>query len=470
MSAERPIGVLIGALGGQGGGVLADWLTEAARIAGYPAQATSTPGVAQRTGATSYYFELFPEMNPPAPPLFALFPAADDVDLMAALEPTEAGRALDRGYVTRRTTVITATERLYSTAEKVAAGDGTIPTAPVLDALGEASRQLLALPMTTLSGGATNQSNSILLGAIAGTGVLPIPVDDFRSAISAKGVAVNANLAGFEIGLGAGADTDMPEANKVFEAPPNGFEAELAAQENILRPLIGHCLARLVDYQGTTYARLFLQRLEAIDGSELVQETATRLAAWMSFEDVIRVAQLKTRPGRLARIRGELGLEANAPLKLHDFFKPGHEEITGFLPRWLAALIPGSSKQRRAGEGLTIRWPTSSAFGYAVLKLLAAMKFLRPGGNQYAKEQKAIEQWLDAVAKAAVRDPGLALQTARLAIWARGYGDVRSNGLANLDKLFTNWDQRLETDLAGLKASVDQSLLLAHANPDATPH
>ncbi|MDP6428441.1 MAG: thiamine pyrophosphate-dependent enzyme, partial [Rhodospirillales bacterium] len=74
---------------------------------------------ALKAGATSYYFELFADKNPPAAPLFSLFPAADDVDLMAALEPTEAGRALDRGYVTRRTTVITATERIYSTAEKV---------------------------------------------------------------------------------------------------------------------------------------------------------------------------------------------------------------------------------------------------------------------------------------------------------------------------------------------------------------
>ena len=99
MSLNRPLGVMIGALGGQGGGVLADWLTEAARIAGYPAQATSTPGVAQRTGATSYYFELFADKKPPAAPLFSLFPAADDVDLMAALEPTEAGRALDRAIL-----------------------------------------------------------------------------------------------------------------------------------------------------------------------------------------------------------------------------------------------------------------------------------------------------------------------------------------------------------------------------------
>lgn len=470
MSAERPIGVLISALGGQGGGVLADWLTEAARISGFPAQSTSTPGVAQRTGATSYYFELFPEKNPPAPPLFALFPAADDVDLMAALEPTEAGRALDRGYVTKRTTVITATERLYSTAEKVAAGDGTIATGPVLDALQAASQKLMALPMRALSDGAANQANAILLGAIAASGILPIPADDFRAAITGKGVAVAPNLAGFEIGIGATGGEEAPDDAKIFNPAPDGFEPEIAACDAALRPLIGHCLARLCDYQDAKYARLFLSRMQAISGTDLAEETAPRLAAWMSFEDVIRVAQLKTRPGRLARIRGELGIDAGAPLKLEDYFKPGHEEITGFLPPWLAALIPGASKKSRAGEGMTLRWPTGNAFGYGALKFLAALKFLRPGGNQYAKEQRAIEQWLGAVTKAADKDPGLALQTARLAIWARGYGDVRSAGFKALADLFNDWDQRLDTDMAGLKASVDQSLLLAHANPDAPSH
>jgi indolepyruvate ferredoxin oxidoreductase, beta subunit len=48
-------------LGGEGGGVLSQWLVEAARIAGYPAQSTSIPGVAQRTGATTYYVEVFPQ-------------------------------------------------------------------------------------------------------------------------------------------------------------------------------------------------------------------------------------------------------------------------------------------------------------------------------------------------------------------------------------------------------------------------
>ena len=118
MTADRPLCILIGALGGQGGGVLADWLVEASYNAGYPAQATSTPGVAQRTGATTYYFELFPEKNPPMDPVFTLFPATGDLDIMAALEPTEAGRALERGFVTETTTVITGLDRVYSTAEK----------------------------------------------------------------------------------------------------------------------------------------------------------------------------------------------------------------------------------------------------------------------------------------------------------------------------------------------------------------
>ena len=60
MAAVTPITILIGALGGEGGGLLAQWLVETATDAGYPVQSTSIPGVAQRTGATTYYVEIFP--------------------------------------------------------------------------------------------------------------------------------------------------------------------------------------------------------------------------------------------------------------------------------------------------------------------------------------------------------------------------------------------------------------------------
>ena len=52
--------IAIAALGGQGGGVLADWLVAVAELHGWMVQSTSVPGVAQRTGTTVYYVEMCP--------------------------------------------------------------------------------------------------------------------------------------------------------------------------------------------------------------------------------------------------------------------------------------------------------------------------------------------------------------------------------------------------------------------------
>ena len=76
------------AVGGQGGGVLAGWIEEVARGAGWAVQATSVAGVAQRTGATIYYIEMCPATG--RPPVFALMPAAGDVDVLVAAEMMEA--------------------------------------------------------------------------------------------------------------------------------------------------------------------------------------------------------------------------------------------------------------------------------------------------------------------------------------------------------------------------------------------
>jgi indolepyruvate ferredoxin oxidoreductase beta subunit len=117
----------IAALGGQGGGVVTDWLVITARRAGYFVQATSVPGVAQRTGATIYYLEFFPRSDAPdgREPIMALMPNPGDVDIVVASEWMEAGRAINRGLVTQdRTTLIASTHRDYTIGEKIALGDG----------------------------------------------------------------------------------------------------------------------------------------------------------------------------------------------------------------------------------------------------------------------------------------------------------------------------------------------------------
>ncbi|HEX6386694.1 MAG TPA: indolepyruvate oxidoreductase subunit beta family protein [Anaerolineae bacterium] len=473
MTVERPFCLLLGALGGQGGGVLTDWLVEAARAAGYLAQATSIPGVAQRTGATTYYFELFPDPDPPADPVFCLFPSAGDVDLAVALEPTEAGRALERGYVTDRTTVVTTTERIYSTAEKSVAGDGTMAVTPILEALARTAKAVISIDAAYTSG---SQANAVIFGAIIGSGVLPLNVTQGRAAIEARELAVGANLAGFETGLELARNPTVgapPAPVLQHDPPPPRFEVELALLPTSLRPLVGHGLARLVDYQDEAYARRYLARLEPIlaadeQGQEfrLTVEVARRLAAWMSYEDTIRVAQLKTRPGRLARIRAEVGAQPGEPVTITDFLNPGRNELLSVLPAPIARLIPAGDGKNGKVPGIPLAWPTSSPWGYAALRFLAALRRVRPYTEAFAQEQQAIEAWLDAVASAARVDYELGCQVAQLAVWARGYGQVRSRGLARLARLFANWSQRLAIDVDAVKAEVTASLYTARHAPE----
>src|SRR5436305_15147225 len=100
---QRPITIAILAMGGEGGGVLAEWIVDVAEHAGYVAQMTSVPGVAQRTGATNYYVELFPKhgakANSPAPVL-GLNAMPGDVDIVLASEMVGGGREVQRGCVT----------------------------------------------------------------------------------------------------------------------------------------------------------------------------------------------------------------------------------------------------------------------------------------------------------------------------------------------------------------------------------
>ena len=126
----RPLSILIAALGGQGGGVLTDWIVAAAEHAGLAAQATSIPGVAQRTGATTYYLEVHPVPVPPgdATPVFSLYPTPGDVDVIMASEYLEAGRTLKLDYASPdRTTLVASTHRLFAIGERTVSGDGISP-------------------------------------------------------------------------------------------------------------------------------------------------------------------------------------------------------------------------------------------------------------------------------------------------------------------------------------------------------
>jgi indolepyruvate ferredoxin oxidoreductase beta subunit len=436
---ERPITILIAALGGEGGGVMADWLMEAAVSAGFPAQATSIPGVAQRTGATTYYLEIYParkDLLSGKEPVLALTPSPGNVDIMVASELVEAGRAMQNGFVSpERTTLIASTHRIYATVEKMQMADGRFDSERVIGAAARLARQSVLFDMRKLAQESGTVINAVLFGAMAGSGVLPLSREACEQAIRHGGRGAEASLRGFAAGYEIAAGRRQPPARP---APPK----RATELDEIVR--LGR--ERLRDYQGERYAALYDERLRPFMSGDarVAAEVARLLAVWMSFEDIIRVADLKTRKSRFERVRREVGAKDGEPVVVIDYLKPGVEEFASILPASLGRRLVGWAERRGKLDaynvGMHIR--TSSLWGYLLVRSLAWLRPLRPLSYRYAEEQALIERWLGCVAEAAKRDALLALEIASCAGLVKGYGETHRRGKANflaiLDALVEN--------------------------------
>ncbi|MDH3319334.1 MAG: 2-oxoacid:acceptor oxidoreductase family protein [Betaproteobacteria bacterium] len=435
---ERSLTVLVAALGGEGGGVLADWLMHAARDCGFPAQATSIPGVAQRTGATTYYLEIFPakrEVLGGREPVMSLTPSPGNVDVMVASELLEAGRAMQNGFVSpERTTLIASTHRIYATVEKMQMADGRFPEERVLAAAKQLAKHAVLFDMRKMAEDNGTVINAVLFGAMTGSGALPLPRAACETAIMRAGKGAQASLRGFAAGYDIAAGARPPPALSPRPPPPE------------TREIIELGVARLRDYQGEAYARLYLERIATLGNAdpELVGETGRQLALWMSYEDIIRVADLKTRRSRFARVRQEVGAKDGEPVIMIDYLKPGLDEMASLLPpflgRRLLSWAGARGKLDAYNVGLHVK--TSGIGGYLLMRSLAWLKPWRPRTYRYREEQALIERWLAAVRAAAPGSTALALEIVACAGLLKGYGEThrrgRSNFLAILDDLVQN--------------------------------
>lgn len=442
MAATRPVCILIAAMGGEGGGVLTGWLVGAAQREGYPVQSTSIPGVAQRTGATTYYIEIWPEKTDRRP-VMCLNPMPGQVDVMIASEFVEAGRAIANGYVSPdRTLLIASTHRVYAVAEKSAMGDGRYDAGKLFRAAKDHAKQTILFDMDQAAKDAGSILNAVLLGALAGAGALPISPEAFEAGIRAEGKAVDSNLAGYRFGLAHGRGELEQRALRQAPKPNSGT----VMTERIIRlPDAAQLFAsegvhRLVDYQDEAYARLYLDRLEkiaALGDDLLTAEVARHLALRMSFEDVIRVAQLKLKPERFAAIERETRIKPGQPYAVAEFLKPGIEEIAGLLPPVLArAILDFSGKRgwnKRLHLGMTVR--SNRIGGYLKLRLMAGLRIWRPRSHRYAEEQDRIADWLDLITRAAKKDIALAREITECARLIKGYGDTFRRGADNFDMI-----------------------------------
>ena len=449
-ATDQPITILVGALGGEGGGTLAQWLVEAAVAAGYPAQATSIPGVAQRTGATTYYVEVFPRKTAELGarrPVLSLLPVPGGIDVAVASELLEAARIVGSGMVSpERTLLVASTSRTLTTTEKIAPGDGRVDSARLLAVARDYSARLCAFDMDAAAREAGTVVSAVMLGAVAGSGALPIARDVFEAVVRAGGRGAEASLAGFARGWDA-VRADAVAAAQATPAPPAAdprYTAFPAAAREFVA--LGH--ARTSDFQDAAYGELYLARVARIAAAERASDPAARhayaltreavryLALWMAFDDVVRVAGQKSAASRFARVRREVGAGADDVVRIVDYFKPGVPECVDLLPPWLATRVVAWDRARQARGlppwSLPLRLKSDGATGFLALRLLAGRRGLRRRGARYAQEQAGIERWLAAVERAAAVDWACAFELALAGRLVKGYGATNERGKRNL--------------------------------------
>lgn len=456
------IKILIPAVGGQGGGVLTEWIVQAFFLEEYDSQGISLPGLSQRGGSTVYYLEAHPKPESEDQSIiFAQFPVPGEVDLILAQEFLELGRALELGYGSDKTTIVTSSHRVYSTLEKMPVGSGIYSDENLRKlARGFSSRfiELDALEISKENNMDELSVNAILLGALCESGALPIEKKSFVRSIEMVGVATKASLKAFEVGWEYANNNNQPSAE--LSAKWRKFVDERADKlddkENYLsriskiesdypenlKEIMAESIYRLIDYQDLEYADKYIDEVNSIrlidskiQGTNyiLTEQFAKNLALLMSYEDGIRVAELKIKSDRFKRIREEMRLKDDQVFHVVDYLKPDAEEIYGLLPNVLVSPVLSFVESRffrkiwRRKKPLTMgQTPVTNSFGgYLRLWSLTKIKFLRPYSFRYKKEYKVITAYTQAINKYAPYDYKLACLVAKSVEMVKGYGRVR---------------------------------------------
>lgn len=460
---DKPISIAILAMGGQGGGVLSDWIVSLAESQGWAAQSTSVPGVAQRTGATIYYVEMMPPRNGNRP-VFSLMPTPGDVDIVLAAEFMEAGRAILRGFVNPQQTVLIASNhRSYAVVEKQVPGNGAGDSMAVVEAAAIAAKRTIAFDMQDLAERAGTVVSAALFGALCGASVLPFGRDSFEAAIRASGKGVEASLRAFaqahDLAKADKPASDNPEGAKSTLPPMPamvgnpGLDALLkrgrAGFPSQLHPMIFAGMKRLVDYQDIAYADEYLERLKALHkqdvacggeahGYAFTEMAAKYLALAMDYDDVIRVADLKTRSSRFRRVQSEVGVSEEQILYTTEYMHPRLEEIAGILPASLGKAIESRPKLYKALDRLINRGRrvrTGTVLWFCTLYLVAGMRRQRRIGLRHEREMAHIETWLTQALAQLPANYELGTEILRSRRLVKGYSDTHSRGASKFDRV-----------------------------------
>ncbi|MFH1242147.1 MAG: indolepyruvate oxidoreductase subunit beta [Pseudomonadota bacterium] len=185
--------VFIG-VGGQGNLLASRLLGEASLSKGIPAVVSEIHGMAQRGGIVESAVLMGDVTSP--------IVSNGEADVLVGFEPLETLRAL--GKCNKNTLVITNTHPLPPFT--VSVGQGTYPPVEeILALIKSKARKVISLDGNKLAAKAGNPLalNMVMLGAVIGSGAVPIGPDDMKEVISTstKKAFLESNLKAFDLGL-----------------------------------------------------------------------------------------------------------------------------------------------------------------------------------------------------------------------------------------------------------------------------
>ncbi|MEP3276672.1 MAG: indolepyruvate oxidoreductase subunit beta family protein [Stappiaceae bacterium] len=453
---EKPsdvIKIAVLAVGGQGGGVLTNWISDLGTLGGYAVQMTSVAGVAQRTGATIYYVEMAPKAD--QTPVFALSPSPGDLDVLIAAELMEAGRAVLRGFITPdRTTLVASTHRILSVSEKQVPGDGRSNTELVEEEIVKASLSSVCFDMETIASNAGSMISASLFGGLARSGALPFDTSLYEEVISASGRGVEQSLAAFRGALTF--DQDLPPpAHEVKTnretGPPDLLEkwkGLLKTLENVeteSRDMALEGLRKVVDFQDTDYGSQYLQHvleLQALDSAEqhfrLTTTGAKYIANAMCYDDILRVADLKTRASRNSRLLQEQEASGDQVVHVTEYFHPRGKDVCGSLPVGIGRWIERTPWAFRTLDGMTNkgrRIRTDGIIGFGLLWFVSSFKPHRKRLLRHTHERAHLDRLLQTTHRTVPIDYELAIEVLSAQRLVKGYSDTHERGHSKFSKV-----------------------------------
>jgi indolepyruvate ferredoxin oxidoreductase beta subunit len=462
LATDKPLSLAVVAMGGQGGGVLADWIVGLAESQGWMAQTTSVPGVAQRTGATIYYVEMLPAKDGHEP-VFALMPTPGDVDVVIAAELMEAGRSVLRGLVTPdKTVLIASTHRAFAVSEKQTPGDGIGNPEVVIEATDFASKRTIAFDMETLAVKNGSVISAAMFGALAGSGALPFAKETFEAMIRAGGKGIEPSLKAFNAAFdrtqknpreAVSAATvkrldPLPQSagHPALDRLVNRIRTEFPAEAH---PLLYAGVKKVTDFQDPKYGDEYLDQVGKLylldkgnDGASkayaFTVQSAKYVANAMAYDDVIRVADLKVRESRFNRVRKEVGAKDGQIVYMTEYMHPRMEEVCGTMPRGLGQWIENSPKlfarlDKMINKGRRVQ--TGTIFWFLGLYMVSSLRGRRRGTLRHLREQEHMETWLKTATDLLSSNYDLAVEVINTRRLVKGYSDTHARGLSKFDRV-----------------------------------